>query len=393
MEHQSLKLARGIEDYIKEVFYHLHQNPELSAKEYNTQKFILTELEKMGIEAQPIADTGVMGIIRGAKPGKTVAFRADMDALPIQEKTDLPYKSVNPGVMHACGHDSHMTVVLGVAKILQAQKDELKGNVKLFFQPAEETIGGARRMIEAGCLENPKVDAVFFAHSTPTAPTGSIKIMDGIVSASSNYFDIVFKGRGAHGASPHLGTDVIVAASQAVVALQTICSRRTDPNDAVVVTIGSFHAGTAGNILPATAKLNGMMRTLKPTVRERAIKDFYQILNGIASAMDVEVEIDIKAGYIASVNNPEMYKLVRNSAVKVLGEEKIVDYNTPTLEVEDFSYFCQAVKGCYYLFGVKNEEKGWVNPLHNDKFIVDIEGIICDIAVKLQIAKDFLEQE
>ena len=393
MQNQRLKLAREIEPYIKEVFYHLHKNPELGAKEYNTQKFILNELEKMGIEAHTIADTGVMGIIRGAKPGKTLAFRADMDALPVQEKTDLPYKSLNPGVMHACGHDSHMSVVLGVAKILQAQKDELKGNVKLFFQPAEETIGGAKRMIEAGCLENPKVDAVFFAHNSPLAPTGSIRIMNGTVSASSNFFDIVFKGRGAHGASPHLGTDVIVAASQAVVALQTICSRRTDPNDSIVITIGSFHAGSAGNILPTTAKLSGIIRTYNLEVRERAIKDFYQILNGVANAMDVEVEIDLQAGYIATVNNPEMFKLVKSAATKVLGEDKVSEYYKPSLEVEDFSYFCQEVKGCYYNFGVRNEEKGWVKPLHNDKFVVDIDGIIYDIAVKLQIVKDFLEQE
>ena len=393
MENQSLKLAREIEPYLKETFEYLHKNPELGAQEYNTQKFILSQLEEMGIEAKPIADTGVVGIIRGAKQGKTVAFRADMDALPIQEATDLPYKSQNPGVMHACGHDSHMTVLLGAAKILQAQKDELKGNVKLFFQPAEETIGGAKRMIEEGCLENPKVDAVFFGHCSPGAPAGSILIKDGPVSASSNYFDVVFKGNGSHGASPHLGTDVIVAASQAIVALQTICSRRTGPNDAIVVSVGSFHAGSAGNVLPETAKISGIMRTLRPEVRERAKKDFYQILQGVASAMNVEVEISLKDGYVGAINNTEMYDLTKSSAAKVLGADHVIGYNSPSLGVEDFAYFLQEVKGCNYSFGVKNVEKGYIKPLHNEKFIVDTDGIIYQTAVQVQIARDFLDKE
>ena len=317
MSNALLQEAKGLSPYLLDIYSRIHQNPELGRQEYKTQALVLAELKKMGIEAEPIADTGVVGIIRGGKPGKTVALRADMDALPIDENTDLPYKSQTPGVMHACGHDSHTTVLLGAAKILVARKEELQGNVKLFFQPNEEGDGGAERMIQAGCMENPHVDAVFFGHNTPDLPTGAVAVRSGSVNAASNSFTLTFRGKGTHGAAPHNGTDVIVAACQVVTALQTICSRRTSPTDSIVVTVGAFHAGKAGNVLPETARLDGMIRTLSPKTRQRAKADFRQIVGGIAASMGVEVDIDLREGYSATINDDTMTDLMRSSAAKL----------------------------------------------------------------------------
>ena len=383
-----LNEVEKIKEYLDEIFCKLHSNPELSTQEFETQALILEELNKMGIEAKKIADTGVLGLIRGSLPGKTVAFRADMDALPITEETNLSYKSKNNGVMHACGHDSHVTILLGLAKILSSRKASLKGNVKLFFQPAEETIGGAKRMIEEGCMENPKVDAVFFSHCS-LAPVGKISVRPGTVSANSTAISITFKGKGCHGSSPHIGNDVIVAASQAVLALQTICSRRTAPTDSLVLSIGQFNAGTAPNIWPETAELNGTMRTIDLKTRERASNDIRQIVNGIASAMGVDVDIKLKYGYTSTYNDEDMTKLVINSAKKIVGENNIKVYKTPSMGLEDVGCFINASKGCYYNFGVATENEE-IYPVHNPKFKVNKDGLVIGTAMYLQIAEDFL---
>ena len=391
MENKFLAEAKAIAPYLEETYKQLHSHPELGRQEYETQAFILKELEKMGIEARKIADTGVLGIIRGGKPGKTVAFRADMDALPIEEIADVPYKSQNPGVMHACGHDSHVTILLGLAKIMSTKRDEISGNIKLFFQPAEESTGGAKRMIEEGCMENPHVDAAFFSHCSSVAPTGTIRYRFGSVNAASNTFTVTFRGKGSHGASPHLGTDAIVAASSAVMALQTIASRRVGPTDSVVVTVGQFEAGSAPNIIPETATIKGMIRTLNPKTREQAKNDFRQIINGVAATMNVEADIDLRDGYAATVNNDEMVKLMRTAAAKVLGEENIHTTPAPGMGTEDFGYFLQEVPGCSFHYGVgkPNAEN---KPVHNPGFKVDLDALPYGTAVYAQIAEDFLSE-
>lgn len=392
MNNALLQEAKTLAPYLQDIFFQLHKKPELGGQEYQTQALILAELEKLGIEATPIADTGVMGIIRGGKPGKTVAFRADMDALPINEETNLPYKSQTPGVMHACGHDSHVTILLGAAKMLSARKDTLCGNVKLFFQPNEEGTGGAERMIQAGCMENPHVDAVFFGHNTPALPVGAIIVCSGPTSAASNPFTLTFRGKGTHGASPHLGTDAIVAACQAVTALQTICSRRTSPTDSIVISIGAFHAGTVGNIIPETATIEGMMRTLNPKTRARAKEDFRQIVSGIAAAMNVEVDIDLRDGYAAAINDEAMTQLMCQSAAKLFGEDHVHSKASPGLGTEDIGYFLQAAPGCYYSLGSGNAEKGYTYPLHNPRFTADPDALYHGAALYVQIAEDFLNQ-
>ena len=391
MENKFLAEAKAIAPYLEGIYKQIHSHPELGRQEYETQALILKELAEMGIEAQKIADTGVLGIIRGGKPGKTVAFRADMDALPIEETADVPYKSQNPGVMHACGHDSHVTILLGLAKIMSTKKAELSGNIKLLFQPDEEGRGGAKRMIEEGCMENPHVDGVFYSHCSPGTPTGTISSRFGSVNAASNTFTVTFRGKGSHGASPHLGTDVIVAASNAVMALQTISSRRVAATDSIVVTVGSFQAGTAPNILPETATLKGMIRTLNPKTREQAKNDFCQIINGVAATMNVEVDIDLRDGYCASVNDDDMTRLTRAAAAKVLGEENVRTIPAPSLGTEDFGYFLQEAPGCYYNYGV-GKPSADNKPTHNPGLKLDLNALPYGAAVYAQIAEDFLSE-
>lgn len=392
MENIYLQEAKALAPYMEEVFYHLHRHPELSGQEYETQNFILAQLENMGIEAEIIADTGVVGIIRGGKPGKTVGFRADIDALPIQEETDLPYKSENDGVMHACGHDSHITILLGFAKLMVARKDALQGNIKLFFQPSEEKNGGAKRMIDAGCMENPHVDAVFFSHCTRNYPVGQIYARTGSVSAASNTFTVTYRGKGCHGAYPHMGIDPIVAACQAVTALQTIRSRRISTAEPAVITVGSFHAGSAPNILPEEAVFSGTIRTMNPKIRQQAVEELTRVVNGIAAAMHVEVDLFLKEGYAATVNNDEMVALVQSAGAKVLGKENVHTSSATPMGAEDFAYFCEAAPSCCFRFGVASDKHPHT-PAHNPGYVVDPDALPYGAAVYAQIAADFLKEE
>lgn len=390
MAHTFLDEARVLTPWLEDIFHRLHQNPELGRQEHATAALIMSELDKLGIEASPIADTGVLGIIRGGKPGKTVCFRADMDALPIQEETGLPYASRIPGVMHACGHDFHVTTLLGAAALLAKQREELQGNIKLFFQPDEEGDGGAERMVGEGCMENPHADAVFFGHTSSAHPAGTVSVISGPSHAASNPFEVIFRGKGTHAASPHAGNDVIVAASHAVIALQTISSRRFDPTDPVVVTVGAFHAGLAGNVIPEEAKLTGIIRTLSPRSRQKAKETFTSIVNGIASAMEVEAEIRIKDGYGSNYNDPAMTALVRTAAAKVIGPENVIEQQAPSLGTDDFCYFTEKAPGSYFHFGVSNEQKGFTCPGHNPRFAVDPDALPAAAAVYAQIASDYL---
>ena len=391
MSNALMAEARALAPMVEEIFYTLHRNPELGDQEFATSALVKAELEKMGIEAIPMAGTGVMGVIRGGKPGKTIGFRADMDALPVQEETGLPYASQVPGVMHACGHDAHVAILLGTAKMLMARREELQGNVKLFFQPNEEVTGGAERMILEGCMENPSVDAVICGHVGTGNPVGKVAVKYGAVTSACNGFKLVFHGKGTHGASPHLGTDVIVAACQAVTALQTISSRRCAPTEPVIVTIGSFQAGTVGNVIPETATILGTIRTLTAESRAKVKAAFRQIVNNIAAAMDVAVDIDIMENYPAGFNDTAVSDIVCKAAEKVFGPDSAIIVNEPKLGTDDFAYFSERVPGCYYTVGVGKEEKEHNYPGHNPRFAVDPEGLPGAMAHYVQIVLDYLE--
>ena len=388
LPREAMDLAPALE----EIFYQIHRRPELGNQERATSDLICRRLAALGIEAVPMAGTGVMGVIRGGRPGRCLGFRADMDALPIQEETGLPYASQTPGVMHACGHDLHVTALLGAAELLQRRRETLPGTVKLFFQPDEEGDGGAARMIAAGCMEGPAVDAVLCCHVESGIPTGTVSLCEGPICAASNPFTLILRGKGTHGAKPHLGSDVIVAGSQMVTALQTIASRRTSPTEPVVVTVGSFQAGRACNVLPEEARLTGTLRTMGREARERVKRDVRAMVDGIAAAMGVEADLEIVEGYPCCDNDPAMTELVRRSAAALLGPEKVLELREPSLGADDFGCFSERVPGCYYYVGVGSEEKGFTSPNHNPRFAVDPAALPIAAALHVQTALDFLTE-
>ena len=375
---------------LEEIFQTLHQFPELGNCEHSSAALIRARLDALGIPYTPLLDTATVAVIRGHAPGRTIGFRADIDALPLTEETGLPYASRTCGVMHACGHDFHTAALLGAAELLARRRNKFAGTVKLFFQPDEEGDGGAARMIAAGCMENPTVDAMLCCHVESGIPTGTLSVRSGPICAASNPFAVTIRGRGSHGAKPHLGTDVIVAGAQIVTALQTISSRRTSPTEPVVVTVGSFHSGTAGNILPEEAKLTGILRTMGGEARERVKADFRAIVSGIAAGMGVEAEIEIFESYPGCRNDPAVTGLLRQAAAKVLGEPNVLELEAPSLGTDDFGYFSDAAPGCYYYIGVGNEEKGFTCPNHSPRFAADPDALPLAAAVAAQAALDFL---
>ena len=376
----------------RELFCRLHRHPELGRAERRTAELIRSRLEELGVPYMPLADTGTVAVIQGGQHGRTIGFRADIDALPITEDTDLPYASRNPGVMHACGHDFHTAALLGAAELLQARRDTLPGAVKLFFQPDEEGDGGAARMIAAGCMENPRVDAALCCHVESGIPTGTVLVKAGPICAASNPFTVTLRGRGTHGAKPHLGTDVIVAGAQIIAALQTISSRRTSPTEPVVVTVGSFHAGEAGNVLPEEAVFTGILRTMGGAARERVKEDFRSLVSGVAAGMGVEAAVTIFESYPGCRNDPGMTDLLRRAAGKILGPENVLELAEPSMGTDDFGYFSDAVPGCYYYIGVGNGDKGFTYPNHNPHFAADPEALPLAAAIEAQAAIDYLRE-
>ncbi len=372
----------------------LHENPELGFEETKTAEFVRQRLESLGVEdiRTGIAKTGVTGLVRGTAEGrgKTVLLRADMDALPIDEENDVDYKSQTEGVMHACGHDGHTAMLLGVARLLMERRDQFSGNVKLLFQPSEEAYGGgAKPMIEAGVLEDPHVDAVFGQHLLSHMPVGTIWITGGPVQASADMFKIRIQGKGGHGAMPHGTVDPIQIAMQIGTALQTIVSRNVDPMEQVVVSVCNIHAGKADNVIPDTAELGGTVRTFTPENRDLAERRMKEIATGIAASMGGSAEVRYTRGYPPTVNDDAMADLVWDAAVKVVGEEN-VHKMTPMMPAEDFSYFLEERPGTYFMTGCGNEEKGIVWPHHHPRFDIDEDAFQFGVATMVQTVLDYL---
>ena len=390
-----LQEAKALAPYMTELRRDIHAHPEMGRNEYRTQALVLAELEKMGIECTPIADTGVLGLLRGAKPGKTIGLRADMDALPITEDSGVEFSSQNPGVMHACGHDAHTAALLGAAKLLAAHRDELCGNVKFFFQPNEEGDGGAQRMVDAGCLENPIVDAVFGGHNTTEKLPGQYGLKYDKCYAASNSFKIIVKGKGCHGAYPGSGLDPIVVASQIVVALQTLTSRRIYATDSAIVTIGTFHAGTAGNIIPETVEMRGTIRTLGPEMRANMCKWFTELVEGTAKAMGAEAIVDLRESHPGVVNEEGMCDLVYGSMEKLVGKENIRLARIPNMGTEDFGAFMKrdlSVPGCFCSFGFGDGGQLCAFPAHSPHHRINEEGLPYAAALFVQVSMDFLNK-
>jgi amidohydrolase len=372
---------------------YLHENPELSFHEHETAKFVAERLKSLGVEdiRAGIAGTGVTALIHGKKgPGKVVLVRADMDALPILEENDVDYKSKHDGVMHACGHDAHTAMLLGLARVLMDRRDEFKGTVKLLFQPAEELPpGGAIQMIREGVLEDPRVDAVFGLHVAADMPAGQIGVRSGPGSAASDRFRITIQGRGGHAARPQVAVDPVVVGAYIVTALQTLVARETDPLEAAVVTVGALLAGEAMNVIPDTAELRGTVRTLSPEVRDLMQQRLTEIAEGVGQAMRAEVNVDYMRGYPSLQNDEAMTEIVRRAATEVVGEEQTIESKLG-MGGEDFSYFSLERPGCFFRVGTRNEERGIVWGHHHPRFDVEEDGLAAGIATMANSVLSYL---
>jgi amidohydrolase len=372
----------------------LHQHPEIGFEEVRTSGIIATKLRAMGLDPRTgVGRTGVVAVLRGGRPGRTVLLRADMDALPIQEENETPYRSQTPGRMHACGHDCHVSILLAVAKQLVARREEIPGAVVFVFQPAEELggpKGGAEAMIVDGVLENPKPDAAFGLHVWQDLPVGLVGVTDGPWMAAVDEFTVTVKGKGAHGAMPHAGIDPVVCLAHVVTALQTIASRNVDPFQQVVVSVTQLRAGTAFNIIPETAWMNGTIRLFDPALWAQLPGMFDRIVKGVAQAMGCEATILYERGNQPTVNDPAMAAVARAAARDVVGAANVRS-DVRTMGGEDFSAFLARVPGTFIAIGSRNETRGLVYDHHHPRFDVDEASLGIGAEVLLRTTLRYLE--
>jgi len=387
-----LNEAYNIKDEIIRIRRDIHKHPELGFKEKRTSKVIKDFLDIEGIPYIETAKTGVYAFIKGKKEGKNrvLALRADMDALPIEEKNDVPYKSLNKGKMHACGHDGHTAILLGVCKILNKYKNNFSGTVKLFFEPAEETIGGAPIMIEDGVLDNPSVDFVVGLHVNEEVDTGKIMIKSGSVNASSNPFKVKIIGKGGHGATPDVTSDPIVTTSLIITELQTLVSRESHPARPVVLTVGTIHAGTAPNVIPSETQISGIIRTVCEKDRHLIKKRFVELVTGIANSHNCEAQIEIQEGYPSLINNEKVVNRVKKAAQNIIVKENILEQLEPSMGVESFAYFAKERPSAFYYLGTRNIVKKTNNPAHGSFFNIDEDALVIGAAIQCTVAYEYL---
>lgn len=395
LKNKVKELAREYAGEIVEIRRHLHANPELSFQEYNTARFVADKLKSFGITPREgIAETGVSAIIEGKNPGKRViALRGDMDALPITEENDVPYKSVNHGVMHACGHDVHTSSLLGTARILHQLRDEFEGSVKLIFQPGEERLpGGASLMIREGILKDPKPAGIIGQHVMPLIPVGKVGFREGMYMASADEIYVTVKGKGGHAAMPEQNIDPIVIASHIIIALQQIVSRNASPKIPSVLSFGKIIAEGATNVIPGEVKLEGTFRTMDEPWREDAHRKMKKMAESIAEGMGGSCEFNVVKGYPFLKNEPELTKRNRRAAIDYLGEENVVELGL-WMAAEDFSYYSQEIDACFYRLGVRNEEKGITSPVHTPTFNIDESALETGTGLMAWLAIQELQAE
>ena len=375
---------------VYEIRHQIHMNPEVGFEEYETSKLVVSELEKLGIEVtKNVAKTGVVGLIKGGKPGKTVALRADMDALRVNEEADCEFKSKVPGVMHACGHDGHTASLLGVAMILNEVKDELHGNVKLIFQPAEEVEGGALPMIEEGVLENPKVDAIFGGHLWGSIESGKVAVKHGAMMASPDIFTVKIIGKGGHGGVPHATIDPVPMMAQVINAFQTIVSRKNDPTNPLVISCCNVHSGECHNAIPTEAIIQGTVRTLNEETRTWAEKTMEQFVKGIVEPQGASYEFEFIRQFPPLINDKEATDVLEGATKKIVGDENVYELPAPTMGGEDFAFFAERVPASFAFVGMADDIN---NPIlhHNAKFAWD-DKHMKNLSLSLaQVAIDYL---
>jgi amidohydrolase len=375
---------------------YLHENPELGCEEFKTSAFVIDRLRALGVEdiRTGINVTGVTGLIRGTAngEGRVVLIRADMDALPIHEENDVEYRSQTDGLMHACGHDAHTAILLGLARILMGRRDQFSGVIKVLFQPSEERgPGGARMMIEEGVLEDPHVDACFALHMAQDEPLGTITVKEGAMLAASDRFSIDIQGKGGHAAHPNLTVDPVVVGAHVISALQAIVARNVDPIEPAVITVGSLHAGHAANVIPDTAQILGTVRTLNPDVQALIVTRIEEVANGVCEAMGARANFEYTYGVPATINDPGAVEIIRKAAREVVGEDRLIT-PAPSMGGEDFSFFLQNRPGAMFMVGSNNPEKGLIWGHHHPKFDIDEESLGIGVETMAVTVVKYLEQ-
>jgi amidohydrolase len=393
MSHPVLNAVEKIQPWLVKTRRTIHMEPELGFEEHNTSRLVAETLEEFGIEMKKeVAKTGVVGLLRTGREGPTLGIRADMDALPIEEENETAYKSRQKGKMHACGHDAHTTMLLGAARVLAMNPNLLEGlggNVKFLFQPGEEGFAGGRVMVEEGVMDNPPVDMVIAGHINPHIQVGGIGTRSGPTLAAADKFTITLRGAGSHAAHPDLSRDPVLAAAHLVAALQGIASRNVDPFDSVVVSVTCVNAGSAFNIIPEEAIMQGTVRTIRAETRDLVIARMEETIRGIATAFRIEAKLDFVEGYPPLVNNPNATRLIQDAAREVLGEEKIQEYS-PSMGAEDFAYMVNARPGAMFRVGGRNEARGIVHGIHTSRFDLDEDALTVGVSVFVQVAREFL---
>ncbi|MBD1832061.1 amidohydrolase [Cyanobacteria bacterium FACHB-472] len=375
---------------IVELRRRLHQKPELGFREHLTAELISQKLQEWGIEHQTgIAQTGIVATIHGDKPGKVLAIRADMDALPIQEQNDVPYRSQHDGVMHACGHDGHTAIALSVAFYLSQHRQDFTGTVKIIFQPAEEGPGGAVPMIEAGVLQNPQVDAILGLHLWNNLPLGTVGVRNGALMAATESFRCTIQGKGGHGAIPQQTVDSILVAAHIVTALQTIVARNVSPLESAVVTVGEIHAGTAVNVIADTAYLSGTVRYFNPALGELIPQRLEQVIAGVCQSHGATYKLDYQRHYPAVINDATIAELVRSVAEGVIETPLGIVPECQTMGGEDMSFFLQAVPGCYFFLGSANPDKDLAYPHHHPRFNFDETALGMGVEIFVRFVEKF----
>jgi len=397
-EEEISRAAEGLRAKLVEQRRDFHMYPELSNREERTSRVIAEKLRALGLDEikTGVGKYGVVALLKGKLPGGVVAVRADMDALPIQETINPPYKSRNEGVKHACGHDAHMTIQLGVAETLSKMRDRVRGSIKFIFQPAEEGAppgerGGAQFMVEEGALENPRPSAIFGLHVMPNIDAGQIGYNSGPAMASSDRFSITIRGKKVHGAYPHDGVDAVVVAAECVTALQTIRSRRINTQEPLVITLGSIHGGNRFNIVADEVKLEGTMRTLSEEVRTKAIEMMKQTLAGVTSAYGASYEMELGANTPLTYNDPALVEATLPVMRKIIGEKNVTSPK-PQMGAEDFSRYQKIIPGFFYFLGVGNREKGVTAMIHTPDFDIDEESLVVGVKLMSNMLLDYLDR-
>ncbi|MEK8127748.1 amidohydrolase [Paenibacillus filicis] len=385
-------LTRITEETVR-IRRQLHQHPELSSQEFETSALVAKVLREAGLDVQEQigGTTGVVGLLHGSRPGRVFALRADMDALPLEEKSGLPFASLHSGVMHACGHDMHTAILLGTALALSEQKSSIQGSIKFIFQPAEETGKGARQLIDAGVLHNPQVDAIAALHCWPDLPAGTIGVKSGTLLAASDGFSVRLHGKGGHAAYPHKSVDAVVIAAAVIQALQTIVSRNISPLDPVVISVTQLNSQpTAGNVIPAYVDLGGSVRSHDPATRASLPSAIERIVSGVASSLGGSAEFTYRHGVPSLHNDPEVTELIARAAAQVIGPEQVVRLAQPSMGGEDFARYLDHVPGAMFRLGTANDNEASRLPLHSQRLIFDEHAIETGISILTEIALQFL---